>query len=214
VIRSEEVLERRCYRQGELTTQQTDQEWLWITTLPAQAFPASVIRRLGHDRWKNENNGWMDLTKHWAFKHGFLHACRHRPKRTNPSGERELVPNQGLAAVTLILLIAFGLCSAFVLRHSKLARRDQLTAIAVATQLLHLEGATLGPSSHLTRARLANLAVFPSARAPQFAVATPARLLLSRPAACLAICIGCTAPAPHFRAVSAPAADLLRQSSS
>ena len=135
VIRSEEVLERRCYRQGELTTQQTDQEWLWITTLPAQAFPAPVIRRLGHDRWKNENNGWMDLTKHWAFKHGFLHACRHRPKRTNPSGERELVPNQGLAAVTLILLIAFGLCSAFVLRHSKLARRDQLTALAVATQL-------------------------------------------------------------------------------
>jgi len=135
VVRSQEVLERNHYRQGELTTHQTDHEWLWITTLPAQAFPAGVIRRLGHDRWKNENNGWMDLTKHWAFKHGFLHACRHRPKRTNPSGERELVPNQGLAAVTLILLIAFGLCSAFVLRHSKLARRDRLTTIAVAAQL-------------------------------------------------------------------------------
>lgn len=135
VVRSEEVLERNHYRQGELTTQQTDQEWLWITTLPAQAFPAPVIRRLGHDRWKNENNGWMDLTKHWAFKHGFLHACRHRPKRISACGERELVPNQGLAAVTLILLIAFGLCSAFVLRHSKLARRDHLTAIAVAAQL-------------------------------------------------------------------------------
>ena len=115
--------------------QQTDQEWLWITTLPAQAFPAPIIRRLGHDRWKNENNGWMDLTKHWAFKHGFLHACRHRPKRTNSSGERELVRNQGLAAVTLIFLIAFGLCSAFVLRHSKLARRDHLSALAVAVQL-------------------------------------------------------------------------------
>jgi hypothetical protein len=77
----------------------------------------------------------MDLTQHWAFKHGFLHAGRHRPKRTNAAGQRELVPNQGLAAVTLILLIAFGLCSAFVLRHSKLARRDHLTAIAVAAQL-------------------------------------------------------------------------------
>jgi hypothetical protein len=135
VVRSEEVLERNHYRQGELTAHQTDHEWLGITTLPAQAFPAPVIRRLGHDRWKNENNGWMDLTKHWAFKHGFLHACRHRPKRTNPAGQRELVPNQGLAAVTLIFLIAFGLCAAFVLRHSKLARRDHLTAIAVATQL-------------------------------------------------------------------------------
>ena len=74
-------------------------------------------------------------TKHWAFKHGFLHACRHRPKQTISSGERESVSNQGLAAVTLILLIAFALTSAFVLRHSKLARRDHLTTIAVAAQL-------------------------------------------------------------------------------
>jgi len=135
VVRSEEVLKRHQYRQGKLTTQQTDQEWLWATTLPAQAFPAPVVRRLGHDRWKQENNGWMDLSQHWAFKHGFLHACRHRPQRTRPSGERELVPNHGLEAVALILLIAFGLCSAFVLRHSKLARRDHLSAIAVAAQL-------------------------------------------------------------------------------
>ena len=135
VIRSEEVLERHGYRQGELTPQRTDQEWLWMTTLPAQAFPAPLIRRLGHDRWKLENNGWMDLTKHWAFKHGFLHACRHRPKRTNAAGQRQQVPNRGLAAVTLIMLIAFALCSAFVLRHSKLVRRDHLSAIAVATQL-------------------------------------------------------------------------------
>jgi hypothetical protein len=77
----------------------------------------------------------MDLTKHWAFKHGFLHACRHRPKHINGQGQAELVPNHGLAAVTLILLIAFALCSVFVLRHSKLARRDQLSAVAVAGQL-------------------------------------------------------------------------------
>jgi hypothetical protein len=77
----------------------------------------------------------MDLTKHWAFKHGFLHACRHRPRHVTASGEREPVPNRGLAAVTLILLIAFALSSAFVLRHSKLARIDHLTTIAVADQL-------------------------------------------------------------------------------
>lgn len=135
VVRSEEVLDRNRYRQGELTSHSTDHEWLWVTTLPRQAFPARVIRQLGHSRWKNENNGWMDLTKHWAFKHGFLHACRHRPKQTAAAGEREPVPNHGLAAVTLTLLIAFALSSAFVLRHSKLARRDHLTAIAVAAQL-------------------------------------------------------------------------------
>ena len=135
VVRSEEVLERKRYRQGERTSHSTDHEWLWFTTLPQQVFPTPLIRELGHSRWKNENNGWMDLTKHWAFKHGFLHACRHRPKQSNASGEREPVSNYGLAAVTLILLIAFALTSAFVLRHSKLARRDHLTAVAVAAQL-------------------------------------------------------------------------------
>jgi hypothetical protein len=135
VVRSEEVLERKRYRRGELEPHSTDHEWLWVTTLSRQIFPTRVVRQLGHGRWKNENNGWMDLTKHWALKHGFLHACRHRPKQTNASGEREPVSNRGLAAVTLILLIAFALTSAFVLRHSKLARRDHLTAIAVAAQL-------------------------------------------------------------------------------
>jgi len=135
VVRSQEVLERNQYRQGERTSHSTDHEWLWMTTLDPQSFPAPVIRQLGHTRWNNENNGWMDLTKHWALKHGFLHACQHRPKQVTASGEREPVPNRGLPAVTLILLIAFALSSAFVLRHSKLARRDHLTAIAVAAQL-------------------------------------------------------------------------------
>jgi hypothetical protein len=135
VVRSEEVLERNRYRQGERILHSTDHEWLWITTLETRAFPAATVRQLGHSRWKNENNGWMDLTKHWALKHGFLHACRHRPKQINASGQKELVPNHGLAAVTFILLIAFALSSAFTLRHSKLVRRDHLTTVAVAAQL-------------------------------------------------------------------------------
>jgi len=77
----------------------------------------------------------MDLSKHWAFKHGFLHACRHRPQDRHRSGQREPVPNHGLAAVSLILLIAAALSWCFVLRHSKLVRRDHLTEVAVAAQL-------------------------------------------------------------------------------
>lgn len=135
VVRSEEVLERNRYRLGKRTSHSTEHEWLWITTLDSPAFSAATIRQLGHSRWKQENNGWMDLTKYWAFKHGFLHSCQHRPKRTNASGQRELVPNRGLEAVTFILLIAFALSSAFVLRHSKLVRRHHLTAVAVGAQL-------------------------------------------------------------------------------
>ena len=135
VVRSEEILERNRFHEGKSEVHSTNHEWLWITTLPSSAFPSKTIRQLGHQRWKNENNGWMDLTKHWAFQHGFLHACQHRPKQRTPSGQREPVPNGGLAAVTLILLIAAALSGCFVLRHSKLARRDHLTAVAVAAQL-------------------------------------------------------------------------------
>src|SRR5215469_16908641 len=59
VVRSEEVLERNRYREGQRSRYCTDHEWLWITTLPQSAFPAAVIRQLGHSRWKQENNGWM-----------------------------------------------------------------------------------------------------------------------------------------------------------
>jgi hypothetical protein len=135
VVRTQEKLSETHYRGQQKRTETSSHEWMWMTTL-TPTFPAPLVRRLGHDRWKNENNGWMDLTQHWAFKHGFLHACRHRPQRRhNPSGKPEPVPNSGLAAVSLILLIAFALCSAFVLRHSKLARLHHLSAVAVAAQL-------------------------------------------------------------------------------
>lgn len=154
VVRSEESLTQNHYRQGKLTPETTEHEWLWITTLDPQAFPATLVRKLGHERWKQENNGWNDLTQNWAFKHGFLHACRHRPStgsrqsggQTAPAIDTgELVPqetpavslvaNCGLAAVSLILLLAFTLSMAFTHCHSKLFRRYRMATIEVACQL-------------------------------------------------------------------------------
>jgi len=135
VIRSEENVTETHYRQGQRQTEQSSHEWLWITTLDPRTFSAIQVRRLGHDRWKLENNGWNDLTQHWAFKHGFLHACKHRPQTAAENGEREPVPNRGLAVVTLILLLAFTLCAAFNHCHSKLVRRYHLTTLEVARQL-------------------------------------------------------------------------------
>jgi hypothetical protein len=106
-----------------------------MTTLETQTFPSIVVRRLGHDRWKQENNGWNDMTQNWALKHGFLHACRHRPRTGAPGQQRQLVPNRGLPAVALILVLAFVLCSVFTTCHSKLMRRYRLSAIEVARQL-------------------------------------------------------------------------------
>ena len=154
VVRSEESLTQNHYRRGELTPETTEHEWLWITTLDPKAFPAPLVRKLGHDRWKQENNGWNDLTQNWAFKHGFLHACRHRPPAglKNTEGEAmptigtgdfvdrdtpaaSLVVNRGLAAVSLILLLAFTLSTAFIHCHSKLFRRYRMTTLEVAHQL-------------------------------------------------------------------------------
>jgi len=135
VVRSEETVTQNHYRKGQLQPHTTSHEWLWITTLDPHAFPATEVRRLGHDRWKLENNGWNDLTQNWAFKHGFLHACRHRPQQPGADGGRQPVPNHGLPAVTLIALLAFTLCSAFALRHSKLVRCYRMTTIEVARQL-------------------------------------------------------------------------------
>ena len=135
VVRSEEALTQNHYRRGKLEPETTAHEWLWVTTLEAQAFPSSLVRQLGHDRWKQENNGWNDLTQNWAFKHGFLHACRHRPQTAAENGERQPVPNRGLAAVTLILLLAFTLCSAFIHCHSKLVRLYSMNTLEVACQL-------------------------------------------------------------------------------
>jgi hypothetical protein len=62
-----------------------------------QAFPPKAVRGLGHDRWKQENNGWNDLTPNWSLKHGFLHACQHRP-HTPVIENQQSPPPAGVAA--------------------------------------------------------------------------------------------------------------------
>jgi hypothetical protein len=140
VVRSEEQVTRRKIQGGKLYKQTTQQQWCWISTLEDKVFPATLIWQLGHLRWKNENNGWNDLTQNWALKHGFLHACKHRPKAASGDGQRHSVPNHGLAAVVLILSLAFNLFSAFALLHSKLFRRYQPGLIEVARQLHRTAG--------------------------------------------------------------------------
>jgi hypothetical protein len=140
VVRSEEEVTRQKIQGGKPYQQTTQQHWCWISTLEDKVFPAALIWQLGHLRWKNENNGWNDLTQNWALKHGFLHACKHRPQAASADGQRHPVPNRGLAAVVLILSLAFNLFSAFVRLHSKLFRRYQPTLVEVARQLYRSMG--------------------------------------------------------------------------
>ncbi len=135
VVRSEERRTEWHYRQGRRSLETRSEQWVWMTTLDSRTFSIRQVRQLGHDRWKQENNGWCDLTQNWALKHGFLHACKHRPRRRDPQGVPRLLPNHGLMAVTLILCIAFALCSAFARLHSKLFRRNQLSVREISHQL-------------------------------------------------------------------------------
>ena len=60
-----------------------------------------MVRDLGHARWKQENNGWNDLTQNWSLKHGFLHACRHRPHAAAAQHQSpQPLPNAATAATS------------------------------------------------------------------------------------------------------------------
>ena|SRR2546421_12233597 len=78
---------------------------------------------------------WRTTAGTISLRTGRSSTRKHRPKIVWPSGERQLAPNRGLAAVTLILCLAFALSSAFILLHSKIFRRYGLSYLEVARQL-------------------------------------------------------------------------------
>jgi hypothetical protein len=108
VVRSEESLTQNHYRRGKLAAETTEHEWLWITTPDPQAFPPTLVLGLGHDRWKQENNGWNDLTQNWAFKHGYLHACRHRPPADSENSEAQPIPAVSAGEPNTLLTLTSG----------------------------------------------------------------------------------------------------------
>src|SRR5215471_12665787 len=58
-----------------------------------------------------------------------------RLRKAHTPGDDHLILNHGLAAVVLILMLAFTLCAAFTQCHSKLVRRYHLPGIEVARQM-------------------------------------------------------------------------------
>jgi len=148
VLRSEETVTQHRIEGGERTPVTTLHTWVWLSTIHCAGVSAKMLWRMGHLRWKNENNGWNDLTQNWMLKHGFLHACKHRVKRIGPMDDEPgetLVPNRGLPAVVLTLSIAFVLFTAFTLLHSKFYRAHRSTYREVAHGLYRSMIRTLPP---------------------------------------------------------------------
>lgn len=142
VLRADErVTENRRYG-TKVKAVTTHHRWIWISTLDSRTVKARILWQIGHMRWKNENNGWNDLTQNWKMKHGFLHACNHRVKK---AGSEQLVENHGLAAVVLTMCIAFALFTAFTLLHAKFYRIRKITCQEVAHTLYRSMLRTLPP---------------------------------------------------------------------
>lgn len=149
VLRAEETVTQHRIEGGERTSATTLHTWIWVSTMHGASVRAQALWRMGHLRWKNENNGWNDLTQNWMLKHGFLHACKHRVKRIHPGDDGDpgepLVPNRGLPAVVLTLCIVFVLFTAFTLLHSKFYRAQKSTYREVAHGLYRSMIRTLPP---------------------------------------------------------------------
>jgi hypothetical protein len=149
VLRSDETITEHRVQGGKLKTAVTLHNWVWLSTLDSRNVKARMLWQMGHLRWKNENNGWNDLTQNWMLKHGFLHACKHRVKRIQPGENDEpeegLVSNRGLPAVVLTLCIVFVLFTAFTLLHSKFYRARRSTYREVAQKLYRSMLWTLPP---------------------------------------------------------------------
>jgi hypothetical protein len=100
--------------------------------------PAGTVHQTGpeqHERTPANGEGVDDGSRH---------------QTGSEQSERTPVANRGLAAVSLILLLAFTLCSAFIHCHSKLFRRYSMSAIEVARQL-HFSVSKLPPNHPRSR---------------------------------------------------------------
>lgn len=117
VIRSVETLQRRRRVAGQWKPETVEQEWYWVTTLPATRVPASTIVRWGHARWDIENRGFNELVQHWHLDHCFKH---------DPTA---------IEAVLLTLALAFAVTSVFFARNLKPQARAGCTRLFLASLL-------------------------------------------------------------------------------
>jgi hypothetical protein len=109
VVRVRESWKERERKGGQWVTTDKEENWIWIVAGDLAAYRGSVIRDLGHLRWKIENNAFNELTQAWHL----THCAHHHPV--------------SLQVLLWIKIIAFTLFHAFVLLHGKLFRLGKVT---------------------------------------------------------------------------------------
>lgn len=91
--------------------------WRWLVSPELDHCAASVIWRMGHQRWGVENHAFNELTQHYRL----THCPHHQPV--------------AILAWLLILMLGFNLFELFVRLHGKLWRQGRTTLQEIARQL-------------------------------------------------------------------------------
>ena len=118
VLRTEETETRRERTAGKWIEKEMTSTWFWATTIPQTLIPSRQLRRIGHERWKIENQVFNALGESWGLDHCFHH---------DPAAILNFI---------LILFIAHTLVQCFYRLNMKQPLRKLFTVIAVARQIL------------------------------------------------------------------------------
>lgn len=109
-------IQRQAHRRIRLPQQA---HWRWLVSRELDQYPASVIWRIGHQRWGVENHAFNELTQHYHLTHCLHHAP------------------VAVMAWLLILVLGFNLFELFVRLHGKLWHQGRTTLQEIARQMDH-----------------------------------------------------------------------------
>lgn len=107
VVRSLET--KHIKRQNTKKIHYETSEWIWVSTISKETLPTEAFVKLGHGRWKIENNGFNELVNYWHADHVY----RHSPI--------------AIESFWLLVCIAFILFHAFIGRNLKPVIRHNYT---------------------------------------------------------------------------------------
>ncbi len=71
VVRSQET--KHIRRQSTKKIHYETSEWIWVSTASKEELPTEEFVKLGHGRWKIENNGFNELVNYWHADHVYRH---------------------------------------------------------------------------------------------------------------------------------------------
>lgn len=117
VVQAEECWEKVERIGGRKTRVPMHSDWRWLVSRELDGYSASVIWRIGHQRWGVENHTFNELTQYYHLEH----CPHHEPV--------------AIVAWLLILMLAFNLFELFVRVHGKLWRRGDMTLQEATCQL-------------------------------------------------------------------------------